>query len=176
MPVVRYVFRALAPFVCALPSHYPCASIARRDAVNKTASLARFAPTSRLRALLPSRVSAAPLFAGKHRLAAHYPDEPADVFYENLGVSIAERWARRSSLRLLQYCVIGLAFLLTSAAVSAKSKGEITDDCLQVRWLFFSSCQRLSCVRRTVHKECRALRRHGVAARQGVVDAVWDIQ
>lgn len=108
-----------------------------RDASTKTAAVKRFAaPPSLFSRLLPTRLlpstaAAPPAFAQLHPLVATIPDEPADIFYENLGVSALERAARRASLQLLRYFVILLAFVATSAAVSAKQTAAVETVCIE---------------------------------------------
>lgn len=58
-----------------------------------------------------------------------HANEPADIFYENLAVSIFERFGRRAIIQLLRFIVIGAAFLLTSIAVSAKQKEKVSSIC-----------------------------------------------
>ena len=61
---------------------------------------------------MPLLKSTAPQFLGTHSVVATQPDEPADVYYENLGISRLERMARRLGVEVrsvhittLQSCV-----------------------------------------------------------------------
>jgi hypothetical protein len=92
-----------------------------RDAVSKRAALAKFSTAARLSSGVPTLDGAVPTVS--------IANEPADIFYENLGVSIFERFGRRAIIQLLRYLVICVAFVLTSIAVSAKQKRKVSSIC-----------------------------------------------
>jgi hypothetical protein len=102
----------------------------RRDAASKTLTLHRFT----LRSLLPNRArtvdTPSPLFSPSVPLTVTRPDEPADIFYENLAVTALERFARRAGISVLRYFVVGASFVLTSVAAAAKHTAKVSTDCV----------------------------------------------
>lgn len=72
-----------------------------------------------------------PFAAGASPLQLVPPDEPADVLFENLGVSRAEVLARRAALSLLLYAVIFGVFVAASIADTIQHEVEIRGECIE---------------------------------------------
>lgn len=72
-----------------------------------------------------------PFAAGGAPLQLQSPDEPADVLFENLGVSRAEVMLRRAALSLVLYAVILGAFVAASVADTIQNEVEIRGECVQ---------------------------------------------
>ena len=72
-----------------------------------------------------------PFATGAVPLALQAPDEPADVMYENLGVSRVEVALRRGAVALLRYVVLLGAFAAASVADTIANEVEIRGQCIE---------------------------------------------